>query len=67
MKTEERKGVKYTCAEAEQLYGIGYHKVYEDCKGQNTTIDGQQELNTGLTTMIVPSSNSRPSVLKLAT
>ena len=47
MKTEERKGVKYTCAEAEQLYGIGYHKVYEDCKGQNTTIDGLAGIKYG--------------------
>merc|ERR1739838_180014 len=22
----------YTCEESEQLYGIGYHKVYESCK-----------------------------------
>ena len=32
MKAKERKVLKYTCSEAEQLYGIGYHKVYEDCK-----------------------------------
>ena len=32
MKAKERKVLKYTCAESEQLYGIGYHKVYEDCK-----------------------------------
>ena len=32
MKAKERKVLKYTCTESEQLYGIGYHKVYEDCK-----------------------------------
>eukprot|EP00092_Neocalanus_flemingeri_P005165 GFUD01005554.1.p1 GENE.GFUD01005554.1~~GFUD01005554.1.p1 ORF type:complete len:1061 (+),score=260.18 GFUD01005554.1:362-3184(+) len=32
MKTKERKVLTYTCSESEQLYGIGYHKVYEDCK-----------------------------------
>eukprot|EP00090_Calanus_glacialis_P038243 TRINITY_DN6682_c0_g1_i1.p1 TRINITY_DN6682_c0_g1~~TRINITY_DN6682_c0_g1_i1.p1 ORF type:complete len:1040 (-),score=261.31 TRINITY_DN6682_c0_g1_i1:154-3273(-) len=32
MKAKERKVLKYTCSESEQLYGIGYHKVYEDCK-----------------------------------
>ena len=24
--------LSYTCEESEQLYGIGYHKVYESCK-----------------------------------
>jgi len=24
--------IEYNCAESEQLYGIGYHKVYEACK-----------------------------------
>ena len=24
--------LSYTCTEAEQLYGVGYHKVYETCK-----------------------------------
>merc|ERR1712123_29076 len=32
MKAKERKALKYSCAESEQLYGIGYHKVYEDYK-----------------------------------
>jgi len=32
MKAKERKVLKYTCSESEQLYGIGYHKVYEECK-----------------------------------
>jgi len=26
--------LSYTCEEAEQLYGVGYHKVYESCKDE---------------------------------
>ena len=26
--------LSYTCEEAEQLYGVGYHKVYENCKDE---------------------------------
>ena len=32
IKAKERKSLKYNCQESEQLYGIGYHRVYEDCK-----------------------------------
>jgi len=26
--------LSYTCEESEQLYGVGYHKVYEGCKNE---------------------------------